>query len=254
MISLKVVGLRFSYRSAEVLKGVEFEIREGEVVSILGMNGAGKTTLLKTINLLLKPKEGVIYLDGKRIETLNRRERARLIGYVPQFSQRRPIKVFDAVLLGRRPYITWEASKGDLKRVEEVLHLLGLEHLAMREIRELSGGEFQKVMIARAIAQDPRVLLLDEPLSNLDLRNQMEMVKLIKDLTYQQGISTLVVMHDINIALRISNRFLMMREGRIEVAGREEVITQENIEKIYGVRVLVHKVPETEAKVVIPVC
>ncbi len=250
---LKIEGIEFSYNSTEVLRGINFEIKKGELVSILGTNGAGKTTLLKTINLILKPKRGVVYLNGKRLDKMSAREIAQKIGYVPQYSPKKPIKVFDAVLLGRKPYIRWEVSRHDIKKAEEVLKLLNLEKLAMRSLFELSGGEFQKVMIARAIAQEPEVLLLDEPMANLDLKNQLEVAELIRSITETRGVSTLVVMHDVNLALRISHRFIMMKEGKIFKVGGAEIITEDSIKQVYGVDAVVKEIPDISLKIVIPV-
>lgn len=250
---LRVEGIEFSYNSVKVLKGIKFEIRRGELVSILGTNGAGKTTLLKTINLILKPSKGVVYLNGKRLDRMSGKEIAKRMAYVPQYSQKNPVKVFDAVLLGRKPYIKWEISGEDIKRTEEVLKLLGLEKLAMRNMDQLSGGEFQKVMIARAIAQDPEILLLDEPMANLDLKNQMEVAELIKTITESKGISTIVVMHDLNLALRVSHRFIMIKDGKIFRAGGPEIITEDVIKKVYGIDAIIKELPELNLKVVIPV-
>lgn len=250
MIRLRVEGIEFNYGSVKALKGVSFEVKKGELVSILGTNGAGKSTLLKTINLILKPRTGVVYLDGKSLKEMKREDIARRIGYVPQFHQRNALKVFEAVLLGRKPYIKWRVTDEDVKKVENILETMNLTHLAFRGTDELSGGEFQKVMLARAIAQEPKVLLLDEPTSNLDLKNQLEVMELMRRITKEKSLSTIVVMHDINLALRFSDRFILMKSGQIFQAGGKEIITEENVERTYGVKARIIK--KSDLIVVIP--
>ncbi len=250
MIRLRVEGVEFSYGSTKALKNVGFEVKRGKLVSILGTNGAGKSTLLKTINLILKPHKGVIYLDGKSIREMKQKELAKKISYVPQFHQRNVLRVFETVLLGRKPYIKWNITKEDVEKVENILELMNLKHLALRRMDELSGGEFQKVMLARAIAQEPDVLLLDEPTSNLDLKNQLEVMELIRKITKEKLLSTIVVMHDINLALRFSDDFILMKEGKILEAGDKGIITEENIRKTYGIEVKVIEI--SDHRIVIP--
>lgn len=250
MIRLRVEGVEFSYGSVKALKGISFEVEKGELVSILGTNGAGKSTLLKTINLILKPHTGVVYLDGKSVREMKREEIARRIGYVPQFHQRNVLRVFETVLLGRKPYIKWNVTREDVEKAEKILEVMNLTQLAFRRMDELSGGEFQKVMLARAIAQEPQVLLLDEPTSNLDLKNQLEVMELIRRITKEKNLSTIVVMHDINLALRFSDRFILMKGGEIFQAGGKEIITEENIKRTYAVEVKVIK--SSDLIIVIP--
>jgi len=168
---LKVDGIEFSYNSHPVLSNISFEVNRGEILSILGNNGAGKTTLLKCISRILKPVRGVVFVDGKSLSDISATEIARKISYVPQRQDVSRFTVFDTVLLGRKPYIRWDVSKKDLLIVEEILDRLGLKTLALKYLDQLSGGELQKVSIARALAQDPEILLLDEPTNNLDLKS-----------------------------------------------------------------------------------
>ena len=240
-VHLKIQGVRFSYNSTPILKGINFSVKKGELVSILGINGAGKSTLLKTINLILKPQKGTVILNGEIVEKYTNRERARLIGYVPQFCPRRAMTVFDAVLLGRKPYIMWDVKELDIKKAKEVLNKLFLQNIALRNISELSGGEFQKVMIARALAQEPEVLLLDEPTTNLDMKNQTEVMNLIRKITKEKNISTIMVIHDVNLALRYSDKFIFMKAGKVHQVGGKEIITEDNIWSIYGVKTNVIK-------------
>jgi len=205
---LSVDGIEFSYNGRPVLRDIKFSVNRGEVLSILGNNGAGKTTLLRCINRILKPKRGTVLIDGNDLFSLSSREIARRVGYAAQRHEGGRITVFDAVLLGRKPHIGWEASEKDLEIVREVLASLSLEDLSLRYLDELSGGELQRVIIARALAQEPRVLLLDEPTSSLDLKNQYEVMKIVKDAAEERRIAVVLVMHDLNLALRFADRFL----------------------------------------------
>ena len=167
---LSVNNIDFSYNGKNVLKNVKFTVKKGEVVSILGVNGAGKSTLLKCINRMLKPKKGTILVDNFNLNKLNGGEIAKKMAYVSQMVFGNYITVFDAVLLGRKPHIKWDVSKKDLEITGKVLELMHLEENALRYTKELSGGELQKVVIARALVQEPQILLLDEPTNNLDLK------------------------------------------------------------------------------------
>lgn len=177
---LAVNGVEFSYSSRIILDKVGFSVQKGEFLSILGNNGAGKSTLLKTLNRILLPQKGSILLDNQEVSKLSRLAIALKMAYVSQHYESNRQTVFDAVLLGRKPHIKWEAAASDLALVQGVLAKTGLEEYALRYLDELSGGELQKVIIARALAQEPEVLLLDEPTSNLDLRNQIEVLRTIQ--------------------------------------------------------------------------
>ncbi len=239
---LEVDGVEFSYDSVAVLKEVRFEVEGGEVVAILGPNGAGKSTLLKCISGILKPRKGLVMVEGSPLESLGPQELAKRLGYVAQINVGNFMTVFDAVLLGRKPYIGWGAGEEDIKLVEEALKLVGLEKLSLRRTNELSGGELQRVMLARALVQEPRILLLDEPTNNLDLRNQLEVMKLVSEITHQRDIATIVVMHDINLSLRYADKFLVMKEGIIYAEGRREVIEPQLVKEVYGIEALVENI------------
>lgn len=241
---LSVDGVEFSYNSRPVLKNIEFEVNRGELFSILGNNGAGKTTLLKCLNKILRPQRGTILVEEKDLAALGRREVARRLGYVAQRHESARFTVFDAVLLGRKPHIKWGPTARDLEIVRNVLEALGMEELSLRYLDELSGGELQKVVIARALAQEPRVLLLDEPTSNLDLKNQLEVLKIVKRAARERNIAVVVVMHDLNLALRFADKFLLLKNGTIFACGGMEVVTPENIAGVYGVRVAVERLAD----------
>lgn len=240
---LEVRDLRYGYTpEREVVKGVSFTVRAGECVAVLGTNGVGKTTMLKCINRIIRPQAGEVLVDGQPVHRLSGRELAQRIGYVPQACEFADSSVFDAVLLGRKPFLQWDVAKRDLEIVQEVLELLGLEEYAHREVNALSGGERQKVSIARALAQQAPVLLFDEPTSSLDLRNQLEVLDMTKQVVRQQGLAAVVILHDLNLALRFADQFLVMRAGTVYAFGGRQVVDPEMIREVYGVQAQVLEV------------
>ena len=234
---LKVHGLEFKYKDRDILKKIEIEINKGEVLSILGPNGTGKTTLLKCIAGIIKPQKGSFSIGNKNMLHIKRNNLAKQISYVPQSSPSKfPITVFEAVLMGRSPYIMWRPSEKDLKIVVNVLKFLKLEEFASKNFDQLSGGEKQKVLIARAVAQDTEYLLMDEPTSNLDLKHQLEIMEMISNMVKTKNVSAVFAMHDLNLAGRFSDRVVMLNKGEVFCTGKpEEVITVENIKIVYGV-------------------
>ncbi len=248
---LSVAGVHFKYNSRPVLKDISFELPRGKTLALLGVNGAGKSTLLRCLNGILKVKTGSVIIDGKDALSMGSNEVAKHFAYVPQNHTDAPLSVFDMVLLGRKPHMTWGPSEQDLKRVEQILDLMGLRNLAMRQTNRLSGGEIQKVIMARALVQEPKVLLLDEPTSNLDLRNQLQVMDLMKHAVAKQGISAVVSVHDINLAFRYADYFLMLKNGTVYTLSSKQDITPEMIRDVYGVDVILEKVQDY--KIVIPV-
>ena len=240
---LEVRDLRYGYTpEREVVRGVSFTVRAGECVAVLGTNGVGKTTMLKCINRVIRPQAGEVLVDGQPVHRLSGRELAQRIGYVPQVCEFADSSVFDAVLLGRKPFLQWDVTKRDLEIVQDVLRRMGLEEYAHREVNALSGGERQKVSIARALAQQAPVLLFDEPTSSLDLRNQLEVLDMTKQVVRQQGLAAVVILHDLNLALRFADRFLVMKEGTVRAFGGREVVDPEMIREVYGVQAQVLEV------------
>jgi iron complex transport system ATP-binding protein len=237
-LKLTVNKLSFNYNGFSALKDVELEMGLGEVLSIVGPNGSGKSTLLKCINRILKPKQNTVLIDGEDTSKIGLRELCKMMGYVPQTSTNTfPFTVFDIVLMGRRPYIQWSLSERDKEIVAATLDYLGIGELAMRHFNELSGGEQQKVVIARALAQQPQLLLLDEPTSSLDIKHQLEILCILKGLAQSKHCSVIVAMHDLNLASRFSDRMLMLKQGCIFAVGTpESVLTEANIESVYGVK------------------
>ncbi len=241
MVKIEIENLEFSYDSTPVLEAVNLQIEEGETLAIIGPNASGKTTLLKCINGILEPEKGRILIEGEELENLDKEDIAKKIGHVPQAgTESFPTTVFDTVLMGRKPHGGWKPGDEDLEVASKVLEKLDLEDIAMRDIGEISGGQRQKVLIARAIAQNPEVLLLDEPTSSLDLRHQLEVLDIVREQT-GKGISIVMAMHDLNLAARYSDKIAMLKEGKIFAVGKDEVLTPENIESVYGVRVTVEK-------------
>lgn len=238
IIKLSIQNLCFSYSSIEVLQDLCLEVGDGQILSIVGPNGSGKSTLIKCIDRILTPQRGKISVDRQDVTRISRMELARTIAYVPQNSLRVfPNTVFDVVLMGRRPHLGWSDSSRDEQKVWEVLRLLGLEERAMDLFTELSGGQQQKVLIARALAQDTRVILLDEPTSNLDIWHQLDVMEIIRDLVKKQDITAIIAIHDLNMAARYSSRIVMMKKGKIVAAGKPDaVFTGENLSSVYGIR------------------
>ena len=250
-MNLAVEDLSFQYPSRKILKDITLSLHKGECLSILGTNGVGKSTLLKCINRILRQQSGKIVVMGEDIKGLSGNELAKRIGYVSQRQNFSLSTVFDAVLLGRKPYIKWDVTQDDLEIVHNVMKSLGLEDFALRNVDELSGGEAQKVSIARALAQQSDVLMFDEPTSNLDLKNQLEVVSIIKAIVRERQISAIVTMHDLNMASRFADKFLFLKGGKIFDAGDIHVITKENILEVYGVPVEVQF--HRDIPVIIPV-
>lgn len=240
-MKLNVNGVSFRYGSRDILQDVELEARSGEVLAVIGSNGAGKSTLIRCINRILKPYLGTVFLDGKELSSFNAKERACMMGYVPQTAKDAfSFNVMETVLMGRKPHISWGVGKRDLKIVNSVLLCMGLTQFVERFLYELSGGERQKVLIARALAQEPEVLLLDEPTSNLDVRHQLEVMELVKGIAQQQGKCVLMVVHDLNLAARFADQILMLKDGSVFAAGKpQDVLIPENIKAVYGVESMI---------------
>ncbi|MDR0870230.1 MAG: ABC transporter ATP-binding protein [Planctomycetaceae bacterium] len=234
---LQVENLEFRYGSRTVLSDVSFRVAAGETVALLGQNGSGKSTLLRLLGKILQPLSGTVLLNGKPLKLLPYSQLAQRIAYVPQRLESSPLSVFESVLLGRKPFFAWTASANDLRRVGEMLTFLGLESLSHRPVEQLSGGEVQKVALARALVQEPQLLLLDEPTSALDLKNQAEFLSLLRTAVRNSAVSILFSMHDLNAALRCADRFLMLKDGKLLGDVVRQELTPELIERIYDISV-----------------
>ena len=242
-VKLAVSDLTFGYDGKTTLDGVSLEIEKGDIVSLVGPNGAGKSTLIKCIDKILKPQKGTVYIDGKEAALMSSKDFSKMMGYVPQSTTEVfPYTVFDIVLMGRRPHIGWRVTGNDVKIVSRTLKFMGIEEFASRYFDELSGGEKQKIAMARALAQEPEVLLLDEPTSNLDIKHQLEVMNTVKRLVSERKISAVMAMHDLNLASRFSDSIVMLKDKKVfKVGDPKSILISENIERVYGVRAEVIK-------------
>jgi len=236
---IEVKDLSFSYGSGApwILSHISCDLEQGHCIAILGNNGAGKSTLLKCLNRIHRPQKGSVLVDGETVSRMSGKELAKCLACVPQRSECPHIMVFDAVLLGRKPYIQWDVTAQDKAIVAALLEKLHLSHYATRYLDELSGGELQKVVLARALAQQPDYLLLDEPTSNLDPKNQHDMMRIVQEICHTQKISVVVVIHDLNLAVRYCDRFLLMKNAEIYSYGGIDTVTPAAIRDVYGMEV-----------------
>lgn len=236
-MTLVADSIRQGYGDNVVIDGISFELEKGSLISVLGPNGSGKSTLIRTVCGMMKPWSGSLSVDGKDISDMEPKELSRNLGYVPQrYMQTDYLKVFDAVLIGRAPYMSWSYSKDDFEHAENAMMRMDVMDLADRYVNDLSGGQLQKIIIARALAQDPNYFILDEPTSALDLKNQMVALRTVKDIVSEGRSGALVALHDLNLAMRFSDETIMLKDGRVYAMGRpEDVITEESIRDVYGV-------------------
>lgn len=248
---LEVRNLAFSFgKNTPLLRDISLAVKPGTFTAVLGQNGCGKSTLLSLMTAAHKPDAGEVLLDGTPIAQVDRKERARKIAYVSQHSHANRLTVFDSVLLGRRPFMEAAPSAQDRAIVSEVLGELGLADYALRYLDELSGGEYQIVVLARAFVQRTETLLLDEPTNNLDPSNQQEVMRLVCKEVEQRGIGALAVMHDINLALKYCDCFLFIKEGVVDAYGTSEIVTSEEIERVYGMKSEV--IEHNDHRIVVP--
>ena len=247
---LNVENLYFSYgKSGEhALKGASLELKEGEVGILLGKNGSGKTTLFKNILGIEKPGSGKITFEGKNLLKMPRRERAKCIAYVPQHIHFGDLSVLDSVLMGRVAYFGLGAGRADYEAVEKILQDMHLDTFAGRSAEALSGGEKQKVAIARATAQEPKLMVFDEPTGNLDIANEQLIIREAKRLAKEKNIAVLSSLHDLNQALAFGDRFFFMKDGQVKYAGGREVFTPEIIKDIFDTDV---RIAELDGRMVI---
>ncbi|MDR2349199.1 MAG: ABC transporter ATP-binding protein [Deltaproteobacteria bacterium] len=237
MLEIKNVCFRYK-KDRPVLSDVSFELERGEILGIVGPNGTGKTTLLKTINKLLVPQSGQITFDGLDMLKVTVRESAKLMAYVPQYATSFfPVKVVDCVMMGRVPHSGRKYTKKDKDIVFAVIEKTNLADFAFRNMKEISGGERQLVLIARAMAQQPRIIILDEPTGSLDLKNQLFILNTIADMAKNENYSIIMTMHDLNLASMFCDKLLMLKNREVFARGNpRDVLTEENIAAIYGVK------------------
>jgi iron complex transport system ATP-binding protein len=244
---LQADALHASYGGTEVLRHVDLSLQPGEMVGLLGPNGSGKSTLLRVLSGLLAPTGGTVTLAGLDLHQHTARHRARLIGLVPQYAHIPfAFSVTDVVAMGRNPYLGLMQSPRaeDQAAITAALERTDCTHLRDRLVTELSGGELQRVIIARALAQEPRVLLLDEPTAHLDLNHQLDIANMLRHLNREQGLTVLWVSHDLNLAAEFCERLVMLQNGRVVADGKpDEVITPKWLADIYGLKLPVANNP-----------
>lgn len=250
-MGIEVRDLCFSHDAAPFMEEVNLSVSEGSFAVLLGKNGSGKSTLVRIIAGLLLPKKGTVRVLGREMRALSITERARIVGYLPQIhSPVFPFTVEEVVLTGRSPYVTFIPKSGDREKAREAMERMGISHLMKRPYTELSGGERQLVMIARVVAQEAEVILLDEPISHLDLNNQVKILTALREMT-AEGKTVLAVLHDPNMAFLTADHFLFMKEGRVrEPADREKPWDAGVLSDVYGLSV--ETIPFRGRSLVIP--
>lgn len=235
MNALEAYGLSFGYDSKTLLRDIEFEIKDSSFNILLGRNGSGKSTLLKLMAGILKPQSGRINIYGEDISNMSFSKRARLIGFLSQSHNTVfPYSVSEVVVTGRAPYIFYSPSRKDRQKTLEAMERVGIIHLQDKPYNQLSGGERQLVMIARVLAQEPKIILFDEPLTFLDVYNQMQFFLLIEQLR-SNNLTIIMVLHDLMTALRLNASYIMLSQGSIAASGGKEIFTNDKIKKVFNI-------------------
>ena len=242
MLNVENLTFRYSKFSRPVLNGASLELQPGEIGILLGKNGSGKTTLFKNILGIHKPGSGNILFEGEDLLKMSRKERARRIAYVPQDIHFGALTVFDSIMLGRISYFGLKSGDDDYKAVEKILMDMHLEGFAFRMVDELSGGERQKIAIARAMAQEPKLMVFDEPTGNLDIANEQLIIEEARKLAKEKNIAILSSLHDLNQALAFGDKFFFLKNGVVKYAGGREIITPEVVKDTFDVDVRIREI------------
>jgi iron complex transport system ATP-binding protein len=241
-VSIKIEGVQFGYNGTDILKGVEFEGNRGEFIGLIGPNGSGKSTLLRLMNGILRPRVGTILMEGKDLDKMKIDEIARICANVPtEFNEDFNMSVQELVFLGRYPFAKglWWDNKEDEAMVVEAMNKFGVYHLRDRKFTELSSGEAQRVLLAKAVVQCPRVMLVDEPSAHLDLKYKMEVMEHLHDLL-SGNVTIVIASPDLHLLAKFCDKVMILSKGKIVAFGRpEEVITPEMVEQVYGVEVAI---------------
>ncbi len=237
MVTVRVEDVSFCYDRKKVLDRINFTAEQGEITAVIGPNGAGKSTLLKTIAKIVQPDSGEIFFDEKRLSRMRKEDVSRIVSYLPQDNVIPGIlTVFEVVMLGRIPYLNWRIGEEDLKITVKVMKELGIDNYAKRYANKLSGGERQVVLVAQALVREPEVLLLDEPVSNLDIRNKLEILELIRKITKEKKMTTILVLHDLNLAAMYADNVIILSGGRVYARGKPyEVLSEDVLSSVYGI-------------------
>lgn len=244
MDSIKLLNIDFSYskngNTQFSISDLNFEIQSGDFISILGPNGSGKSTLIKIIANILKPSKGTRTLNNLVYEKISKRNFAKHVAYVPQSSSTNfPFSIFEIVMMGRSPYLNFMGihKKNDEELVNKTLELFEIDHLKNKGITEVSGGEAQRALIARAIVQNPKIILLDEPNTHLDVKHQLSIFNTLAELNRKKKLTVLTISHDLNLSNRFSSRIVLMKDGEIIYnSSPDKALTEENICKIFDVK------------------
>ncbi len=239
---LEVESLYFRYSDKPVLKGISYAFKPGVFTAVMGPNGCGKTTLLKNMAGMLKPHSGGVKIKGRAVNDFDLIELAKILGYVPQKILNVPsMTVTESVLCGRIPFLLYSETQADRRICRSIISETGLSAIRNRNLNEISGGELQKTLIAQALAKEPEILLLDEPLNNLDMKNQFEIMKIIAQKTAERKLTAAAVLHDLNSALKFCSEIVLMREGKIVFSGAPEKLNREILADVFSVECEIFK-------------
>jgi len=256
MSLLHIDNIHFSYQNIPVIKGITITINKGDFWAFIGPNGSGKTTLLKLMNGILSPQKGHIYTNGIPIHSMTRRQMAQFMAVVPQgFTSFSSFTVFDVILMGRTPHLhnRYFENEKDMEIAEQAMEKTNTLPFAHRSMNHLSGGEVQRVLIARALAQVPQFLLLDEPTTFLDLRHQIEIMAMLQKLNKEEGVTVVTITHDINLASLYCTQIALFKDGQLKAMGNaHDVMTEKNIAEVYNTPVLVGQHPLSNCPVITP--
>jgi iron complex transport system ATP-binding protein len=255
MAKLEIQNISLDYGPRSVIKDLSFQLQPGELLGLVGPNGCGKTSIIKALSRVLSPSSGRILLDGKDLATFSRNALARIIGVVPQNPYLpETFTVFEVVVLGRNPYLGLFSGESahDITVVRQAMERTGIINLAKRRIGELSGGEKQRVTIARVLTQEPQIILLDEPTANLDIAQQLEILDLITGMCREKNMACLLAIHDLNVAAQYCTRIIMLKNGKVFTHGLpREVITAENVREVFGADTIIYPHPENNLPIVL---
>jgi iron complex transport system ATP-binding protein len=256
MAKLEIENITLDYGQRSVIRDLSFQLYPSELLGLVGPNGCGKTSVIKSLSRVLTPSSGRILLDGNELAGIPRNELARIIGVVPQNpSLPETFTVFEVVILGRNPHLGLLSAESarDMAIVWQAMERTGITPLAKRRIGELSGGEKQRVTIARVLAQEPQIILMDEPTANLDIAQQMEILDLITGMCREKNTAGLIAIHDLNVAAQYCTRIIMLKNGQIYAEGTaSEVITTDNVREVFGAETTIYPHPENSLPMVLP--